>query len=382
LLLFFIKDGSAMRRWLHIKIALGALLVGQLAACSSIGYYAQAIGGHVEVLRATRPIEEVVQDSATDPALRKKLERANAIRDFASRQLGLPDNGSYRSYADLGRPFVVWNVFAAPEFSLESERWCMLMVGCVAYRGFFDRSEAEKYAQELHGQGLDTYVGGVTAYSTLGYFDDPLLNTFLRSGEVELAQLIFHELSHQMAFAEGDSPFNESFATVVEREGVRRWLEHNALGDKHAAFAVQQRRKSQFLELVIAGRERLRAAYAAPVEPADKRSRKAAVLAELRQEYANLKTSWGGYAGYDAWFEQDLNNAKLASMAVYTQLVPDFEALLDEEGRDLPRFYRRVAMLARLPKGERRGVLKEVLARHRREPLQGTEVAMVTGNPQ
>jgi predicted aminopeptidase len=368
-----------MLRRLHIKIALGAALAGQLAACSSIGYYAQAVGGHVEVLRASRPIQEVVQDTATDPALRTKLERANAIRDFASGELGLPDNGSYRSYADLGRPFVVWNVFAAQEFSLESEKWCMPLVGCVSYRGFFDRNEAEKYARDLHSQGMDTYVGGVTAYSTLGYFDDPLLNTFLRSGEIELAQLIFHELSHQLVFAEGDSVFNESFATVVEREGVRRWLEKNAPNGRHATFAVQQRRKNQFTELVIAGRERLRAAYAAPLAATDKRRRKAEVLTDLRREYGSLKASWDGYAGYDAWFDQDLNNAKLASLAIYTQMVPDFEALLDEEGRDLPRFYRRVAMIARLPKTERRTVLREVLARQRREPLQGTEVAWATG---
>lgn len=365
-----------MRRWFSARLVLAALLLGQLAACSSIGYYAQAVGGHLEVMRASRPIEEVVQDVSTEPALKKKLERVNAIREFASRDLGLPDNASYRSYADLGRPFVVWNVFAAKEFSVDSEKWCMPMVGCVCYRGFFDRQEAERYARELRAQGLDTYVGGVTAYSTLGYFADPVLNTFLRSGEIELAQLIFHELSHQQVFAEDDSIFNESFATVVEREGVRRWLEHNAVGDKNADFRTQQRRKSQFMELVIAGRDRLRAAYAgaAPVE--EKRRAKTAALADLRRDYEKLKQNWGGYAGYDAWFAEDLNNAKLASLAIYTQMIPDFEALLEEEGRDLPKFYRRVAIIARLPKNERRVVLKEVLARQRREPLHGTDLAL------
>lgn len=370
-----------MRRWPDIKIALGLLLAGQLAGCSSIGYYAQAVGGHIEVMRASKPIAKVVEDTATDPLLRKKLERAKAIRDFASSDLGLPDNDSYRSYADLKRPFVVWNVFAAPEFSVDPEKWCMPMVGCVAYRGFFDRTEAEAYAGQLREQGLDSYVGGVTAYSTLGYFADPLLNTFLRSGEIELAQLIFHELSHQMVFAEGDSVFNESFATVVEREGVRRWLERNALGERNAAFGVQQRRKSQFIELVIAGRDRLRDAYAAPLPAAEKRAAKAVVLADLRRDYAALKVSWGGYAGYDAWFEQDLNNAKLASLAIYTQLVQDFEALLDEEGGDLPSFYRRVAMIARLPKSERRVVLKEVVARQRYKALDGRELALVASRP-
>ena len=198
-----------------------------LAGCASLGYYAQAVGGHLKVMSAARPIEEILQDTSTNPALKKRLENAHAAREFASRELALPDNNSYRSYADLGRPFVVWNVFAAPEFSVEPEKWCMFYVGCVSYRGYYERDEAERYAAELRKSGLDTYVGGIPAYSTVGYFNDPVLNTFLRFGDTETARTIFHELAHQLLFVEGDTVFNESFAATVENEGLRRWFARN-----------------------------------------------------------------------------------------------------------------------------------------------------------
>lgn len=338
-------------------LGLAALLALLLTGCSSLGYYAQAVGGHIEVMQAKRPIRDVVEDATTDPGLRQKLQQVDSIREFASRELALPDNGSYRSYADLGRPFVVWNVFAAPEFSIEPEKWCMAVVGCVSYRGFYDRGEAERLANELRDQGFDTYVGGVPAYSTLGFFDDPVLNTFLRFGDIEVARLIFHELAHQVAFAEDDSAFNESFATAVENEGVRRWLAYRGTPELGSTFTAQQQRKTQFAELVARYRRRLDSAYAESAPIAAKRRAKAEVIGEMRREYATLKANWGGHAAYDAWLDKDLNNAKMATLALYTQLVPAFEAIFDEEGRDFARFYRRVATLARLPKTERRSEL-------------------------
>lgn len=335
-----------------IVIALTMLLAG----CASVGYYAQAVGGHLKVMGAARPIRDIIRDPATDPALKSKLENAHAVREFASRELALPSNNSYRAYADLGRPFVVWNVFAAPEFSVEPEKWCMVFVGCVNYRGYFDREEAERFADELRRSGLDTYVGGVTAYSTLGYFNDPVLNTFLRLGDTEAARIIFHELAHQLLYVDDDSVFNESFAATVESEGLRRWFARNGSSEQQA-FTAQQQRKTRFVQLVEEYRGKLRALYAAPHPPEEMRRAKAEIVADLKQAYAGLKRAWGGDARYDAWFEQDLNNARIASLSLYTQLVPAFEAMLEMEGRDLPRFYRRVSELARLPKAERLAAL-------------------------
>lgn len=339
-------------------IVLAGLL---LSGCTAVGYYGQAVSGHMKIMHAKRPIQELQQDPATDPALKEKFSHVIAIRDFASRELGLPDNGSYRSYADLERPFVVWNVFAAPEFSVEPEKWCMAVVGCVNYRGYFDRAEAERHAAELKSAGLETHVGGVVAYSTLGYFDDPVLNTFLRLGNTEAARIIFHELAHQLLFVKGDTVFNESFATAVELEGMQRWFARNAQPEQHNAYLAQQKRKDQFVHLVEDYRNKLRALYTSGKPQDEMRRAKAETLADMKRAYAALKQSWDGDNRYDKWFEQDLNNAKIASQALYTQLLPAFEALLEQEGRDLPRFYRRVQALAKQPKEERLAALNALV---------------------
>lgn len=349
-----------------LRIAIALISLWFFAGCSNLSYYSQAVGGHLEVMQAARPIDDVLADTSTGSELKIRLERVKEIRDFASRQLGLPDNQSYRSFADLGRPFVVWNVAATDELSLAPKTWCMVVVGCVSYRGFYDRKEAEQFAAVLRQQGFDTTVGGVPAYSTLGYFNDPVLNTFLRFGEAEVARLIFHELTHQLVFAEGDTAFNESLATAVENEGVRRWFERDAAPAKVVAFEQQQQRKARFAGLVAGCRERLGALYAADLPSAEKRLAKARLIDELRHDYALAKAEWGGFEGYDKWFEEDLNNAKIASLAPYSQLVPAFEALLAEEGRDLPRFYRRAAALARLPPVERGARLAALMTADRK----------------
>lgn len=334
-----------------------------LSGCSSVGYYAQAVGGHAEVMRAARPIAEVIDDEATDPALKAKLEDIRHVRDFASRDLGLPDNDSYRSYADLQRPFVIWNVFAAPEFSLQPYRWCMLVVGCVDYRGFFDQRDAEALAGELREAGFDTFVGGVPAYSTLGYFDDPVLNSFLSAGKLEAARLIFHELAHQVVYVKGDAAFNESFATVVENEGLRRWLAQQSNPEAVRAAAEQQRWKAEFVELLAVYRGKLQYVYASDLLDEAKRAAKAAVMAELKRTYLARQAARREVPVYRQWLEDGLNNAKLASLALYTQHVPAFEAMLAAEGGDLPSFYRRVVRLAALPPAERQAELGRPLPR-------------------
>jgi predicted aminopeptidase len=331
------------------------------AGCASVAYYAQAVEGQMKLMADTRPISEVVSDDATDPRLRQQLGRVIAIREFASNELALPNNGSYRSYADLGRPFAVWNVFAAPEFSVEPQQWCMLLVGCVNYRGYYDKKDADRFADKLGQKGMDTYVGGVPAYSTLGHFNDPVLNTFLRFGDEEVARIIFHELAHQLVYADGDSAFNESFATTVENEGMRRWLAQSASLERLRDFEAQQEHRAQFERLVTDSRDKLRAIYASSLPPDAKRRAKMEAFADMKRNYAGLKAGWGGHGDYDRWFSQPLNNATLASVSLYTQWVPAFQALLEQEGGSLPRFYLSVAELARLPKSERSAVLNQLL---------------------
>jgi predicted aminopeptidase len=340
------------RRLAGIGIVLAAAAL--LGACGTPGYYLQAAGGQLEILRLSRPLDDARIDPATPDALRDKLARAAAIRDFASRELGLPDNGSYRKYADIGRPYAVWNVFATDELSIEPREWCFPVAGCVSYRGYFAEADAEAFAAALRAQGNDVHVAGIAAYSTLGWFDDPLLNTFMHYPEVELARLIFHELAHQRVYAAGDSEFNESFAMAVEVAGVRRWLAREGNDAQRAAFASAQRRRDDFAALVLKYRDALGAAFKGDADAAYKRAEKGRILGELQTEYRALRDgAWGGYRGYDRWFGQEINNAVLASIGLYHQRVPAFEALLAAEGDDLPRFYDRVAQLARMPKERR-----------------------------
>jgi predicted aminopeptidase len=335
-----------------------ALVVAVAAGCSTIGYYAQSISGHLAMLHSARPIPDVIADPATSEALRQRLLRAQQIRAFASRELGLPDNASYTEYADLHRPYVVWNVFATRELSLELKQWCYPVVGCAGYRGYFDRADAERAAEALRADGYEVNVAGVPAYSTLGWLPDPLLNTFIGGSEGQLATMIFHELAHQVVFVGGDTTFNESFATAVEREGVRRWLaasDDPALRRSYAEFA---RRRQEFVDLLLSYRDRLDSLYKSS-EPDDaKRAGKRRLFAELKDAYARLKASWGGFPGYDRFFAGELTNAHLASVGAYNILVPSFDALLADCGGDLPRFYAEVRRLARLPKDEREAELR------------------------
>jgi predicted aminopeptidase len=311
------------------------------------------VSGQLDVWWRERPVEEMIADPAIPTALKERLARVLEIRAFASRELGLPDNASYRRYADLGRPFVVWNVFAAPEFSVQPLQSCFLFAGCVSYRGYFAREDAERYSAGLAGEGYDVYIGGVPAYSTLGWFADPVLNTFIHYPDTEIARLMFHELAHQVAYARDDTVFNESFAVAVEQEGVRRWLAVGADAEELRQFERSRRIRAEFSALVQKYRSRLDALYRTRLAPDAMRDRKRAILAELASEYRSLTAGWGGHRGYESWFAGTPNNAQLASVAVYSQQVPAFEALLAREGGSLARFYAVVKELAELPKAER-----------------------------
>ena len=348
---------AALRARSRIALALVALAVAAVAGCSTVGYYLQAANGQMELSRKARPIPELVADPATDPQLRAKLEQVRKIRDFASRDLALPDNGSYRRYADLKRPFVVWNVFAAPEFSLQPKQWCFPFAGCVQYKGYFKQEDAERLAAELREQRYDVYVGGVPAYSTLGWLDDPLLNTVIRYPDPEIARLIFHELAHQEVYVQGDSTFNESFAVTVEEEGVKRWLAAHGTQAQRLEFECADRASSGFDALVQRYRKRLETLYAQPMDADAMRREKQVVFENMRAEYRRTRAGWDCITGYDRWFEQPLNNAQLASVAIYSELVPEFQRVLARYNGDLPRFYAEVKRLAALPKAQRDAAL-------------------------
>ena len=315
--------------------------------------YCKSVQGQLSLMSKREPISRVIARSSTPPALRSQLEAVAAIRDFATRELGLPDNGSYRSYADLGRRYVVWNVVAAPEFSVDPKEWCYPIVGCVAYHGYFVEARARGYAAKLRGQGLDVTVGGVAAYSTLGHFNDPVLNTMMDWNDVELAAIIFHELTHQLLYVPNDSSFNEALATTVEEEGVRRWLRAQGRDADLQTRLVQQLHYLKVIGLLSATRAELRAVYAAGLPAQTMREQKRAAFDSLRAAFAQLKADWGGHAPFEAWFTEDLNNAHLASIATYFDCVPGFERELAAAGGDLGAFYERARALAKLEQEQR-----------------------------
>jgi len=367
-----------MSRW-PARVLLALALPGlaaMLAGCDTVGYYAQSIGGHLGLMAESRPLPDAIAAAreAKDTRLAQRLALAGTIRDFASRELKLPDNGSYRRYANLHRPYVVWSVFATPELSMELHKWCFLVVGCISYRGYYDQADADRYAEGLRKDGLEPYVAGIPAYSTLGYFDDPLLNTFVYQPEGELARLIFHELAHQVVYVRNDTTFNESFATAVETAGVERWLALAASPEARASYRQYDLRRQQFRAMLLETRDRLDALYRSALPDDAKRAGKAAIFAGLRAQYARLKVEWGGYSGYDRWFEKPLTNAQLAAVATYQQWVPAFTALLARNGGDWTAFYAAARRIGDLPRAERDARLRELAPPATRgEPIQAGE---------
>ena len=346
-----------MTRAALLAVFAATLLAGCAAPLEGVSYYWQSVRGHLALMHSAEPISDVLQEPGLAPTLRAKLELAREVRAFASEQLALPDNGSYRSFARIGRPYVVWNVFAAPELSLRLERWCFPIVGCVAYRGYFDRADAEQYAARLRERGLEVQVAGVPAYSTLGWFDDPLPDTLTRYPDGEMARLIFHELAHQLLYVKNDSRFNESFATAVEQAGVSRWLDAyerrtGNLQVRRSYEAFAERRRG-FVALLHRHRAVLEKIYDSDLADDEKRVRKAAAFAALQGDYRELRESWGGYPGYDRWFAGGVTNAHLGAVVEYHELVPGFLRLLAENDNSLPRFYAAVRELAEKPKAER-----------------------------
>lgn len=338
---------------------LAATLLAALAGCADLSYVAQSVGGHLAMLRQARPIDDWLADPATPGPLRERLRMAQRLRTFAVRELHLPDNASYTRYADLHRSAAVWNVVAAPELSLKLKTWCYPLFGCAGYRGYFDRAEADALAATLRAQGWDVLVYGVPAYSTLGWTEwlggDPLLNTFVHGSEAELARLVFHELAHQVVYVRGDTAFNESFASAVERFGLERWHASGGAAEDEAA----ERRRRDFRALTGRTRDALKGLYASTLADDAKRERKAALMAAMREDHAALKAgAWAGRDDYDRWFAR-ANNASFGLLAAYDEGVPAFTRILQRAGGDVDRFYAEVRRIAALSADQRRIALEQ-----------------------
>jgi predicted aminopeptidase len=372
------KSLRTKRLWL---LALLLIAVAIVSGCRTLGYYGQAIKGQYQIVAREQPIVEVIADTNTPPNLKQQLELVETLCAFARTNLQLPADGHYRNYADLHRPYVVWNVQAASPFSLQPKTWWYPFVGGLEYRGYFSERGALDCSNHLRLEGYEVYVDGVEAYSTLGWFKDPVLNTFVFSSEPELAETLFHELGHQRVFVSGDTDFNEAYATTVGQEGARRWL--TAKGDTNllARYAAALKRNEQFVQLILKTRLRLediygdtvdkdgkvRAAEKPPAPPDELRKEKQQAFDELREEYTQLKSEWGGFAGYDNWFGRELNNAQLNTVANYYDYLPGFKRLLDLNGGDLEKYYEAVERLGKLSKEDRHQRLRELAEESPRE---------------
>lgn len=323
------------------------LLLICVSGCSTIGYYHQSISGHFELISKRERIADIVNDPARDEKLIKQLHLVEELRTFASEQLKLPENDSYRSYVQLDKPYITWNVFAAPEFSIALQQWCFLVIGCVPYRGYFDESEANSYAQQLSKQDLDVYVAGVPAYSTLGWFDDPLLSSMLDRGEIVTASYIFHELAHQQFYLKGDGAFNEAFATAVEEIGVLDWLHQQDRSQDAQRYDDWLLQKSIFFEFVKNSRDEFETLYQQEYDPEKMQVEKEILIAEMRRKFANLSSENKHIARYSKWMSGPLNNAQLGAISLYRELVPAFRRIFSLCENDFEKFYSYVETIAK-----------------------------------
>lgn len=334
-----------------------ALLIQFCTGCSTTGYYHQAISGHLTLISKRKPITDIVNDSTRDKKLIEQLALAQALRTFASTHLKLPENESYRSYIQLDRPYVTWNVFAAPEFSVTLQKWCFPVIGCVQYRGYFEQNKAHGYAAKLADLGLDVFVAGVPAYSTLGWFDDPLLSSMLDRGETVTASYIFHELAHQQFYLKGNSAFNEAFATAVEELGVHHWLQHQGRLDELDTYENQLIRKAVFADFIKDAQREFKKLYALGLPAATMRIEKQKKIADMRKRFEDLNQSGRLLLNYKKWMSGPLNNAQLGALALYRDWVPVFKQLFRTCKGDFEIFYRRVEKISRLSEEERESVL-------------------------
>jgi predicted aminopeptidase len=341
-----------------LLVLIASILVAATPGCSTAKFYSQAIHGQAEILRKARPTAVVMRDTKVSGEVRRKLALTQEVRRFAREQLGLPADRQYDRYTDLGRRYVSWVVHAAPEFSVEGKTWWYPLLGPLEYRGFFSKSAAEEEAANLKSKGYEVFVGGVKAYSTLGWFRDPVLNTFFHSTDAELAELLFHELTHVKLFLPGDTDFNEAFATANAEHGVRRWLKSKGDRPALARYEASLAKDREIIRLLLRTREKLQRLYLSESRSvAQMRRGKAAILQQMREEYAQIRARWRGDSRYDRTFAKPWNNARLNTVATYYDLVPGFERLLEAKRGDLKAFFAAVEAMRTMTKMERRAVL-------------------------
>jgi predicted aminopeptidase len=348
---------SGLKRILDIIFLL--LCASICFQCRSLPYYEQAIDGQMQILQKQQPISDLIENPETPAQLREKLLLIQSARTFAEKELLLPVNDHYLNYVELNRPYVVWNVFAAPEFSLTPETWCFPIVGCVTYRGYFKEADARRFGDALTQKGFDVYIGGAIAYSTLGWFDDPILSTFINLSASDTVALIFHELAHGLLYIPDDTAFNESFATAVEQEGLRRWQMFTDLSKGYADWQRKRLYRQKFTALVSKYRNQLKVLYESNLATNEKRNRKAAVFNRMQSEFKALKSDHHEMAVYNAWFNRPLNNAQLISVSTYHDWVPAFSKMLSDSNGDLQRFYERCRQLAEKEPQERHRILTD-----------------------
>lgn len=351
------------------KILSVTVMLALLTGCSTVGYYSQIISGHMRIVIGKRPVDEIVADANVNDKIKHRLQVAQEARQFAIDNLELPDNNSYTSFYDTGRGYVTWNVVAVDEFSFNPKKWCFPIAGCVSYRGYYAEQDAQRYADALQEEGLDVSVNGATAYSTLGWFKDPLLNTMLSRSDPAIAALLFHELAHQQLYVTNDSKFNESFASFVEREGLKRWQENETRKNPQqdhsrmtAELDARKARQKDFIDLLRGTRDDLAELYETDVEVEVMRKMKKQRFEKMQEEYEQLKVAWNGYGGYDNWFSRELNNARLASIATYTDYVPAFQVLFEQSGGSFEKFYSATQEIADLQPEERTTVMDKLVA--------------------
>lgn len=354
----FSKEHGPYRQYLSQVLLLLLLALG--TGCARLAYYGQSIHGQYELLAARRPIVDLLQDDTTPASLKQRLRTVTDILAFGRRELDLPNQGSYQDYADLKRRYVVWNIFATPEFSLVPRRWCFLIVGCLDYRGYFAREDAAAFADGLRAKGLDVYMGGVAAYSTLGWFDDPVLNTMLNWNDARLAEVLLHELVHQKIYLPDDTAFNEALATSVAIHGVRRWLRERGRTQELAAYERQLQQRREFVRLALATRARLEGLYAMVLPDRQKRRRKAEIFKDMRSRYRRWRHCQGDLVDYDAWMATGLNNAKLSAVATYHDYVSGFDAMLKNVDGDIGQFFRQVEALGQRQPDNRHAYLRKI----------------------
>ena len=333
-------------------------LICLLSGCATLNYYAQSMQGQFELMHKQQKISALLDDNTVPDSLRNKLHTVLELRDFSINRLGLPENDSYFSYADIGRDYVIWNIFANPEFSLEPLNWCYLIIGCLSYRGYFSKTEAEKHETQLKQQGYDTYLGGVAAYSTLGWFDDPVLNSMLRWNESYLASVMFHELAHQQLYVKNDTELNESYADAVAHIGVTKWLQQKADKKYLLEYLQAQEQENVFVELINRYKLRLNKLYQSIDEDQIKQQRKKAILEEMKNEFFELSKDWIKNP-YKNWFSSDINNAKLAAVITYRKYLSAFLEIYEKLNNDLPRFYSFSRSLSKCKPMKRKDILEK-----------------------